>query len=167
MIDLTSLQKLNLKDPLQARRAWDTLHLVASVQGIVNRDSATLFVRFMPHPDDFWLAYLREPGNWLAGRPVIKLDTFQQLLRTFAPKLKGIVLYDEKVAATSNLASTIAGVEDRLCLRYQHHRRCRRSPLPSLRPGRRLRLQPGDVHGLAPSRRRKTLQRRWLAALHR
>ncbi|MCY2954093.1 MAG: GxGYxYP family putative glycoside hydrolase [Planctomycetota bacterium] len=116
--DLTSLHTLNLRNPMDARRAWDTLHLVASLQGIVNRSSPTLFIRFMPHPDDFWFDHLREPNNWLAARPVTRIDSLESLLRTFAPKLKGIVLYDEKVPATSNLASTIAGIEDRLALRY-------------------------------------------------
>ena len=68
-LDLTDLNRLDLRDPAKARRGWDTLHLVASVQGIVNRNRPTLFVRFMQHPDDFWWDYLRQPGQWLCGRP--------------------------------------------------------------------------------------------------
>jgi len=116
--DMTCLHELDRSDPAQAREAWDTAHLVASVQGIVNRERPVLFVRFMPHPDDFWFDYLRGEGQWLAGRDVVRLDSVEDLLRTFEPKLKGVVVYDERVWATSNLASTIAGVEDRVCLRY-------------------------------------------------
>lgn len=117
-LDLTSLNRLDLDDPAQVRRAWDTLHVAASIQGIVNRDGANLFLRFMPAQDDFWWNYLRNENGWLEGRPVIKIDGIDDLLRRFAPQLKGAVLYDEKVRATSDLASTIAGVEDRLALRY-------------------------------------------------
>lgn len=115
--DMAGLNQLDLNDPAAARQAWDTAHLVTSVQGIVNRDSAALFVRFMPDPDDFWWDYLRREGNWLAGREVITLASVDALLDVFQDKLKGIVVYDEAVPATSNLASMIAGIEDRACLR--------------------------------------------------
>jgi hypothetical protein len=116
--DMTESTRLNLGDPVQARRAWDTAHLVASLQGIVNRREAVLFVRFDAPVDDFWFSWLREPGNWLAGREVVRLDSLEALLRQFQQSLKGVVLYKEDVWATSNLASTVAGVEDRLCLRF-------------------------------------------------
>lgn len=138
--DLTQLNQLNLKDGAQARRAWDTLHLVASLQGIVNRDSPVLFVRFMKHPDDFWLDYLRESGNWLADRPITRVDTLESLLRTFASRVKGIVLYDEKVPATSNLASTMAGIEDRLALRYDPSPNSLYTELQPLLPKNTVRL---------------------------
>jgi hypothetical protein len=117
-MDLSAMNQLNLNDPAQARRAWDTLHLVASVQGIVNRQKPILFVRFMTETDDFWFNYLREPGNWLAGRKLVKVESVSDLLKRCRPQLKGVVVYDDRVPATSNLASTIAGVEDRVCLRY-------------------------------------------------
>jgi hypothetical protein len=116
--DMTELTRLNLGDPVLARRAWDTAHLVASLQGIVNRREAVLFVRFDASVDDFWFSWLREPGNWLAGREVVRLDSLDALLRQFQQDAKGVVLYKEDVGAASNLASTVAGVEDRLCLRF-------------------------------------------------
>lgn len=117
-LDLSGLNRLDLRDPVQARRGWDTLHAVASIQGIVNREGANLFIRFMPETDDFWWDYLRTENGWLRGRPVIECPDIQGLLRHFAPQIKGVALYDEKVRATANLASTIAGVEDRLALRF-------------------------------------------------
>ena len=116
--DLTWLNKFNLLDIVHARQAWDTLHLIASIQGIVNRDQPTLFIRFLPETDDFWWDYLKNKNGWLAGRPIVEIDSIEKLLQTFAPKIAGTVVYHEKLHATSNLASTIAGVEDRVCLRY-------------------------------------------------
>lgn len=58
--DMTALHRADLNDPAQARRAWDTAHLAASVQGIVNRDAPRLFIRFMEQPDDFWFDYCRD-----------------------------------------------------------------------------------------------------------
>ncbi|MHB9045546.1 MAG: hypothetical protein ACYC35_06335 [Pirellulales bacterium] len=115
---MTSLHALDRKNPAQARQAWDTAHLVASVQGIVNRQEPTLFVRFDAKTDDFWLAQLREPGGWLAGRPIVPTGSVEELLTTFKAQFRGLVVYHERVRATSNLASTIAGVEDRICLRF-------------------------------------------------
>jgi len=116
--DMTALHRADLNDPAQARRAWDTAHLAASVQGIVNRDAPRLFIRFMEQPDDFWFDYCRGESGWLTGRPVETLPSLEALLRRFAGSLAGLVVYDERVPATSNLASTIAGIEDRACLRY-------------------------------------------------
>ncbi|HQE75766.1 MAG TPA: GxGYxYP family putative glycoside hydrolase, partial [Candidatus Hydrogenedentes bacterium] len=116
--DMTALHRADLNDPAQARRAWDTAHLAASVQGIVNRDAPRLFIRFMEQPDDFWFDYCRGESGWLTGRPVETLPSLEALLRRFAGALAGLVIYDERVPATSNLASTIAGIEDRACLRY-------------------------------------------------
>ena len=116
--DMTELTRVELDDPVQARRAWDTAHLVASVQGIVNRAEPRLFVRFMEHPDDFWFDYCTGESGWLEGRPVEKIPSLEALLQRFADDLDGVVVYDDRVPATSNLASTIAGIENRVCLRY-------------------------------------------------
>ena len=118
LLDVSGLNRLDLHNPAQARQAWDTLHVVASIQGLVNRDGANLFIRHLPETDDFWWNYLRTENGWLKARPVIEVRDVADLLRRFAPQLKGAVLYNEGVRATSVLASTIAGVEDRLALRY-------------------------------------------------
>lgn len=116
--DLTHLYTLDRKDPAQARRAWDEAHVVTSLQGLVNRDQPRLFVRFMKETDDFWLTHLRQKGQWLANTQITPINSLAELLRTFRSHYRGLVLYQEAVPATSNLASTIAGIEDRLCLRY-------------------------------------------------
>jgi len=117
-LDLSALDQLDLHNPANARTGWDTLQLASAIQGIANRDGANVFIRYQPETDDFWWNYLRNENGWLKGRPVIELHNVDDLLRQFAPQLKGVVLYDEHVAATANIADTIAGVEDKIPLRY-------------------------------------------------
>ena len=117
-LDLSALNRLDLHDPAAARRAWDTMQAASAIQGIVNRDDANLFIHYEPEADDFWWNYVRTNNGWIKDRPVIELHDVVDLLQHFAPQLKGVVLCDEQVAAIANVADTIAGVEDRLPLRY-------------------------------------------------
>ncbi len=120
--DLTHTYALDRKDPAQARVAWDTAHFVTSIQGIVNRDAPRLYLFFINGPeakvDRFWLDRFREPEGYLAGMPLRTCRDLDELVRVFRSRLKGVVVYDERVPCTSNLASTIAGVSDLACLRY-------------------------------------------------
>ncbi len=68
--DMTALHRLDLGDPVQLRRYWDETHLVISLQGLVNRDAARLYLRYVEAPDDFWWERMTEPGGWLEGRKV-------------------------------------------------------------------------------------------------
>ena len=117
-LDLSALNHLDLHDPAAARLGWDTLQVATAIQGIANRDGANVFIRYEPETDDFWWNYLRNENGWLKNRPVIEIHDVADLLHQFASQLKGVVLYDDHVAATANVANTIAGVEDRLALRY-------------------------------------------------
>jgi len=99
-------------------KKWDSAFLLAAVQGIVNREQPTLFVRFMKETDDFWWNQFKRKGEWLNNRPVTKLKSLEEVFNQFKNKFKGVIIYDGKIPATCNLASTIAGVEDRLPLRY-------------------------------------------------
>jgi len=158
VLDLTALNGRDLRDPRQAREVWDTLHFVASVQGLSNRDAPRLFLRFMKHPDDFWLTELRRPGHWLATRPVRTLGSIEEMLTVLHQHVRGLVVYNERVAAASNLASTIAGVEDRACLRYDPapgslYRRVLATGLPPTRDVLRLFDESGTLRlpGGAPA----------------
>ncbi len=113
--DATELINVNQTN---VEKKWDTAHLLAAIQGIANRKEPTFFVRFMKDTDDFWWNQLRQKDEWLDGRPVIKLKNLKEVLNQFKNKFKGIVIYDGRVPATCNLASTIAGVENRLPIRY-------------------------------------------------
>jgi hypothetical protein len=116
--DLTPIFALDLKDAAQRRRFWDETHLVVSLQGLVNRSGPRLFLRYLKNPDDFWWNEITQPGAWLAGRPIVRLNRLEELLEHFRAAYRGAVVYDERVPATSNLGSTIAGCDDLLCLRY-------------------------------------------------
>ncbi len=116
--DLTYLSQLDLSDPAQRRRLWDETHLVVSLQGLVNRDAPRLYVRCVPGPDDFWWEQMTGQGGWLAGRQVETIQNLDELLSRFRAFYRGAVVWDERVPATSNLASTIAGCDSLLCLRY-------------------------------------------------
>jgi hypothetical protein len=116
--DMTGLFALDLNDPAQRRRFWDETHLIVSLQGLVNRDAPRLFLRYLKDPDDFWWKEMTQPGGWMAGRKVERVARLDALLERFRAFYRGAVVWDERVPATSNLASTLAGCENLLCLRY-------------------------------------------------
>ncbi|NLH99244.1 MAG: hypothetical protein GX446_07100 [Chthonomonadales bacterium] len=120
--DLTYTVHLDRSDPVQLRRIWDHTHFVASLQGIVNRNAPHLYVFLVGEPngrfDRFWLEEMRRPGGWLSKHDLRPVKDIPELVRTFRSRIKGLVVYDEKVPATSNVASTAAGVEDLVCVRY-------------------------------------------------
>lgn len=118
MYDLTPVWGRDVHDPVQRRRMWDETHLVVSLQGLVNRDAPRLYLRAIPGPDDFWWQRMTESGGWLADRRIEQIRDVQELLARFRSFYRGAVVWDERVAATSNLASTVAGCDDLLCLRY-------------------------------------------------
>jgi hypothetical protein len=121
-LDLSATNSLALDQPAQVRATWDTVHFAASLQGIVNRRTPSLYVHLVGgktgETDRFWLGEMRKPGTWLAGRNVKPLRDVAEAAQTFRAAIRGVVAYDERVPATSNVASTIAGVEDLVCLRY-------------------------------------------------
>jgi len=103
-------------------RYWDEMHLIASIQGIANREAPRLYILFVGDRngriDRQWLDYLREDDGWLRGWEVVEVKGIENLIRTFRREIKGAVVYDPGVPATSNVASTAAGVEDLVCVRY-------------------------------------------------
>jgi hypothetical protein len=111
--DLSYLQHLPLAE------AWEHLHAVVAIAGIVNRDSPRLFAPFTApdtQADARWRSYLTRPGRWLGNTSFVPVagcrkGCIEQLVHTFRSSLRGAVVYDPAVPATSNVASTIAGVE--------------------------------------------------------
>jgi len=113
------------RDPDHLRRAWDHAHLVAALQGLVNRDAPRLYVLAVMSQvqrnrciDAYWLDYLQQQTDMLAGRPIRTIADIDTLVQTFRPFVRGLVVYDPNVAATSNVASAVAGAEDLLPVRY-------------------------------------------------
>ncbi|GAA4991596.1 GxGYxYP domain-containing protein [Actinopolymorpha pittospori] len=123
--DLAHLYRLDLTQPAQAARAYDELHFVATLQGIVNRSLPRLYVHFVDHSefgsidvDDYWLSEIRGEDGFLADRPLRVLQTLDDLVSTFRPLLRGAVVWDRNVPATSNVASTVAGAQDLVAVRH-------------------------------------------------
>jgi hypothetical protein len=122
--DLSYAAKVDLDDTAQVKIAWDHCHALAALQGIVNRTTPRLYVRFVRSPhyarniDDYWLEKITRPGQWLDGRRLDEAQSIEELVGRFRDAIRGVVLYDPAVAATSNVASTIAGVEDLLPVRF-------------------------------------------------
>ena len=101
----------------QNAESYDESLAVACIQGIVNRRAPTLYVlsRRNPRPK-YWLDRLTQPGQWLHGRPLVPIADLEALVRWARPRLKGVVLWDPKVPATVNVATTIAGIRDGVVL---------------------------------------------------
>jgi hypothetical protein len=120
--DLTYTLRLDREDPQQRRRIWDETHCVAALQGLANRADPRLYVFLVGGPhgetDRFWFDHLRAPQEWLAGRTVQAEPDLPSLVARFRSEIAGVVAYDEHVMATSNVATTVAGAERLLPVRY-------------------------------------------------
>jgi hypothetical protein len=97
--------------------AYDEALAVASLQGIINRESPELYVlsRKTSRPQ-FWLDLLTKEGRWLEGRPQKPLSDLSALVNLAGKRVKGAIIWDPAVPATANVATTIAGIEDAVVL---------------------------------------------------
>ncbi len=122
LYDLTHTVTQPRDDARRLRRIWDETHLVTSIQGIVNRRNPRLYLKFVGGTDGridtFWLERMRKKGEWLADADVQPVSDLKALISLFRRDIRGLVVYDEAVPATSNVASTAAGVEGLACIRY-------------------------------------------------
>ncbi|MCF7974765.1 MAG: hypothetical protein K9N55_13185 [Phycisphaerae bacterium] len=124
VFDLRYACQIDRNDRAQVTMAWDHCHAAAVLQGLVNREQPMLYLRYVDsqhqakNVDDYWLETLSRPGQWLAGRSVETVPTLVDLVAKFRSSINGVVLYDPAVAATSNVASTVAGVQGLLPVRF-------------------------------------------------
>lgn len=120
--DTRPLARLDLKEPRNARRVWDEMHLAAALQGLANRDAARLYLfhcaEFGVDTDAFWLDWLRGEGDWLRRTRVVPVGQVEEVVARFRDVFDGLVVYDGEVPATSCAASTAAGVERLLPVRW-------------------------------------------------
>ncbi|MDQ2732326.1 MAG: hypothetical protein M3Y56_11750, partial [Armatimonadota bacterium] len=119
--DLTALAHGNVDDPEFRRQAWDELEVAAAVQGIVNRTRPRLYLFLVGDHgkiDHYWLRRLQEPREWLEKTPIMSLSDTLSVVMRFRRQVRGVVVWDERVPATSNVAATIAGVKNLIPLRY-------------------------------------------------
>ncbi len=98
--------------------AYDSMRFLSALQGLLNRDVPTMYLLTERH-DSFWLDYMSEEGKLLSSYERVQLTTFDSILETFAEQIRsfGLVLWDENVPATLNVAGTLAGVEGVLPIR--------------------------------------------------
>lgn len=108
---------------------YDFLKMAATFQGIINRNGPKVYFKYKPsqevgvtfnfNPDTFWLTQLSKSGQILNGKKqIIVQDFYNDLYSVFANQIAGTAVWDENVPSTSNVASTVAGVENLLPVRY-------------------------------------------------
>lgn len=91
---------------------YDEAMALACVQGIMNRESAhKVYVQANNETTD-WLEIMRSEDRWLENVTFMELKNFSELLKYSRDYIKAVVLWDENVPATVNVATTVAGVED-------------------------------------------------------
>ena len=97
--------------------SYDEAMAVASLQGIINRNSPEVYL--LSHQNNrpqFWLDLLAKDGRWLHGREQKRLADIDALVRFAGTRLKGAVIWDPAVPASVNVATIIAGVQDAVVL---------------------------------------------------
>jgi len=99
------------------KESYDETIAAASLQGIINRESPELFIVSDKYKrPQYWLDIMAKDGRWLDGREQKKLGSLDEIVALAGSRVKGAVIWDPKVPATINVATTIAGVEDAVIL---------------------------------------------------
>ena len=92
------------------RNSDDALALtLLSLQGIVNREDPRIYI-VLDKYSEFWLQYAQSK----VGIRATRIGSPNDLIAQFKPSIKGIVVYDPSVPDTINVATTIAGLDDRV-----------------------------------------------------
>jgi len=117
ILDLKSMRRPDTDDAKSTATAFDTLHCVACLQGIVNREKPQLYMDYMD-ADSFWLDKMRAKGAYLEHAQLTPLASVEEAIATFSDSIGGVVVWDSDVPSTSNVASTICGVENLIPVRY-------------------------------------------------
>jgi hypothetical protein len=124
IFDLTYTLNYNLHDSLQVLNLWDDIHAISTLQGIVNRVSPHLYINYIKESgidiDSYWWNKFRQKGQWLYGKDTIVYHNIVDLVNAYKNYIKGVVVYDSKIASTSNVASAIAGIDNLIALRYDN-----------------------------------------------
>lgn len=93
--------------------AHEHMALLAALGGLVNRNGPSLFVN-STESDSYWLDRLTRPSEWLGDKTLTVETDLGSLVSKFSSIVRGVVLFDADVPSTSNLALSIAGMEDLL-----------------------------------------------------
>lgn len=63
---------VKLDDERSRKDFYDEVFLVSSLQGLANRETPRLYMRYDAKLDDFWWQRLTEPGTWLAKASTVR-----------------------------------------------------------------------------------------------
>lgn len=122
IFDLRYTLETDLNTTEGINTAWDDVHAVSTLQGIVNKNSPNLYVYFVMEGnndiDKYWWDKYSKKGEWLYGKQTVTYNTIEDLFEAYKSQINGAVVYDDKVASTSNVASSIAGIENLVAIRY-------------------------------------------------
>ncbi|WP_370453850.1 hypothetical protein [Proteiniphilum sp. X52] len=122
MFDLKYTLTYDLKDKGQVLSLWDDIHTISTLQGVVNREEPRLFVNYVVESgieiDSYWWNKYRQQGEWLHGKDTIVYNDIVTLIEAYQNDFDGVVVYDSDIAATSNVASAVAGIENLIAIRY-------------------------------------------------
>ena len=80
-----------------------------TLQGVVNREDPQIYI-ILDKYSEFWLQYAQSK----VGIRATQIDSPTDLIARFRTSVKGIVVYDPSVPDTINVATTIAGLDDRI-----------------------------------------------------
>ncbi len=121
-LDLSRFRNTNPGSSAEMITLWETMHLISTLQGIVNREEPRLYIRYVEcegvDVDQWWWDRIIGSGKWLSDKPVIRMTDPLEALAYFKDSVNGLVVYDMAVPSTSLVASMIAGVEDLVAVRY-------------------------------------------------
>ncbi|KAA6317710.1 hypothetical protein EZS27_032176, partial [termite gut metagenome] len=119
--DLSYLNQRSVNST-NAKDMWDDIHTFSTLQGIVNRSKPRLYLFYVENEginiDKYWWDKYRQTGEWLSTATVTNYQDIVALVTAFKDDIQGAVVYDPQVPATSNVASSIAGIDHLIAVCY-------------------------------------------------
>ena len=107
---------------------YDYLKFATALQGLANRQSPHIYYLFETNSfaagygvdmDAYWLDKLSAEQEYLSAYQKETVTDFWQLVALYKHTANGLVVWDEALPATSNVASTVAGADDLLPVRAE------------------------------------------------
>jgi hypothetical protein len=111
LYDLRPSTKLSLDD------IYEYAHLLGALSGLANRDAPRLYTIYSDS-DLRWQSYMNSI-NWPQDANYTVVESVVDLVNLLSDDIRGVALYDPKVPATSNLASTASGIYNLVPICYR------------------------------------------------
>ena len=98
-------------------QAYDEAVAATTMQGVINRGGPRLYLLSgCDERPKYWLDIFSRDGRWMEGRPRKPLAALGDIRALAGSALKGAIIWDPKVPASLNVATTMAGIEDAVVL---------------------------------------------------